>query len=106
MKLLPVAKLNKGALQAIRTLPGGGTTYEPLQGNEKLRAQVAKWSFNWKGNLSEKDILTTAGCMSAISYCLMALTKRGDTISSRESLFLWHITVGSKSGVKYFGNFH
>ena len=37
MKLLPVAKLNKGALQAVRSLPGGGTTYEPLKGNEKLR---------------------------------------------------------------------
>src|SRR5664279_5689796 len=74
MKLLPVAKLNKCALQAVRSLPGGGTTYEPLQGNAKLRTQVARWSFSWKGNLADKDILTTAGCMSAISYCLMALT--------------------------------
>src|ERR1700730_10204541 len=44
-QLLPISKLNKAALQAVRSLPGGGTTYEPLQGNEKLRSQVAKWSF-------------------------------------------------------------
>src|SRR5262249_40611014 len=72
-QLLPVAKLNKSTLQAIRSLPGGGTVYEPLQGNETLRTQIARWSFNWKGNLSADDIMTTAGCLSAVSYCLMAL---------------------------------
>jgi DNA-binding transcriptional MocR family regulator len=98
--LLPVAKLNKGLLQAIRNLPGGGTTYEPLQGNEKLRIQVAKWSFIWKGNLSEKDILTTAGCMSAISYCLMALTKRADTIAVESPCFYGILQLAQSLGLK------
>jgi DNA-binding transcriptional MocR family regulator len=100
MKLLPVAKLNKGALHAIRSLPGGGTTYEPLQGNEKLRTQVARWSFSWKGNLSEKDILTTAGCMSAVSYCLMALTKRGDTIAVESPCFYGILQLAQSLGLK------
>ncbi len=100
MKLLPVAKLNKGALQAIRSLPGGGTTYEPLQGNEKLRIQVARWSFSWKGNLSEKDILTTAGCMSALSYCLMAMTKRGDTIAVESPCFYGILQLAQSLGLK------
>ncbi|HTB25254.1 MAG TPA: PLP-dependent aminotransferase family protein [Puia sp.] len=100
MKLLPVAKLNKGALQAIRSLPGGGTTYEPLQGNEKLRTQVARWSFSWKGNLSEKDILTTAGCMSALSYCLMAMTKRGDTIAVESPCFYGILQLAQSLGLK------
>ena len=99
-QLLPVVKLNKAMIQAVRSLPGGGTTYEPLQGNEKLRTQVAKWSFNWKGNLSEKDIFTTAGCMSAISYCLMALTKTGRYDCCREPLLLWYFTTGTKSGIE------
>jgi DNA-binding transcriptional MocR family regulator len=99
-QLLPTAKLNKAALQAVRSLPGGGTTYEPLQGNEKLRAQVAKWSFSWKGNLSEKDILTTAGCMSAISYCLMALTKRGDTIAVESPCFYGILQLAQSLGLK------
>jgi DNA-binding transcriptional MocR family regulator len=100
MKLLPVAKLNKGALQAVRSLPGGGTTYEPLQGNERLRTQVARWSFSWKGNLSEKDILTTAGCMSAISYCLMTLTKRGDTIAVESPCFYGILQLAQSLGLK------
>jgi DNA-binding transcriptional MocR family regulator len=100
MQLLPIAKLNKAALQAVRSLPGGGTTYEPLQGNEKLRSQVAKWSFSWKGNLSEKDILTTAGCMSAISYCLMTLTKRGDTIAVESPCFYGILQLAQSQGLK------
>ena len=99
-QLLPVVKLNKAMLQAVRSLPGGGTTYEPLQGNEKLRTQVAKWSFNWEGNLSEKDILTTAGCMSAVSYCLMALTKRGDTIGVESPCFYAILQLAQSLGLK------
>jgi DNA-binding transcriptional MocR family regulator len=100
MKLLPVAKLNKATMQAVRSLPGGGTTYEPLQGNKKLRTQIARWSFSWKGNLSEKDILTTAGCMSAISYCLMALTKRGDTLAVESPCFYGILQLAQSLGLK------
>jgi DNA-binding transcriptional MocR family regulator len=99
-QLLPIAKLNKAMLQAVRSLPGGGTVYESLQGNEKLRTQVARWSFNWKGSLSEKDILTTAGCMSAISYCLMALTKRGDTIAVESPCFYGILQLAQSLGLK------
>ena len=99
-QLLPVVKLNKAMFQAVRSLPGGGTTYEPLQGNEKLRTQIAKWSFSWKGNLSEKDIVTTAGCMSAVSYCLMALTKRGDTIAVESPCFYGILQLAQSLGLK------
>jgi DNA-binding transcriptional MocR family regulator len=98
--LLPVAKLNKGTLQAVRSLPGGGTVYESLQGNEKLRKQVAQWSFSWKGSLTDKDVLTTAGCISAISYCLMALTKRGDTIAVESPCFFGILQLGQSLGLK------
>lgn len=98
--LLPIAKLKKATAQAVRDLPGGGTMYEPLQGNEKLRTQVAKWSFSWKGNLSDKNIVTTAGCISAISYCLMALTKRGDTIAVESPCFYGILQLAQSLGLK------
>lgn len=100
VSLLPVAKLNKGMMQAIRSLPGGGTVYEPLMGNEKLRTQVARWSFSWKGNLSDKDIVTTAGCISAVSYCLMALTKPGDTIAVESPCFYGILHLAQSLGLK------
>src|SRR5215217_2514548 len=45
VSLLPVAKLNKAMVQAMRNLPGSGTAYDQLQGNEKLRKEIARWSF-------------------------------------------------------------
>ena len=98
--LLPIAKLKKGITQAMKSLPGGGTLYEPVQGNEKLRTQVARWSFSWKGSLANKEILTTSGCISAVSYCLMALTKRGDTIAVESPCFYGILQLAQSLGLK------
>jgi DNA-binding transcriptional MocR family regulator len=79
-ELLPVAKLNKAMAEAIRTLPAGGTNYENIQGNARLRRQIAKWSIIWDGKLTDEDIVTTTGCMNALALSLMAVTERGDSI--------------------------
>jgi len=99
-ELLPIAKLNKELLRAMREMKGSGTLYEPLQGNENLRRQVARWSFSWKGNLAHDDIVTTAGCISAISYCMMALTKRGDTIAVESPCFYGILQLANSMGLK------
>lgn len=78
--LLPIAKLNKGMLQAIRQLPDSGTAYDDLYGNPTLRREIARLSYTWQGALSHEDVITTAGCMNALSFCLLSLTNKGDTI--------------------------
>src|SRR6478736_622934 len=79
-ELLPIAKLNKGLLNAARELPGSGTHYEKVQGNEKLRRQIARRSLSMGTHFDEQDIVITAGCVEAISYSLRAVTERGDTV--------------------------
>jgi DNA-binding transcriptional MocR family regulator len=79
--LLPLAKLNKEMMQATRVLKDSGTEYEQLQGNEKLRRMIAARAVYWGGNLHENDLITTAGGMNALSFCIMALAKPGDTIA-------------------------
>ncbi|MCP2024944.1 DNA-binding transcriptional MocR family regulator [Flavobacterium sp. HSC-32F16] len=79
--LLPVAKLNKGVITAMRNLEDGGTNYETAQGNINLRRTVAKWSLVLEGKLTEDDLVTTAGAMNAIFNCLKAVTSSGDTIA-------------------------
>jgi len=98
--LLPIAKLKKGLVQAARELPGSGTLYEPLQGNSKLRRQVARWSFSWQGNLAESDVITTPGCIAAVSYCLMALAKRGDTIAVESPCYFGILQLAQSMGLK------
>ncbi|MES2238845.1 MAG: PLP-dependent aminotransferase family protein [Bacteroidota bacterium] len=85
--MLPIAKLNKGIIKAIRNLEDSGTGYEPAQGNLNLRRNVAKWSFTWDGHLKEDDIITTSGALNALFYCLMTVTKRGDAVAIESPVY-------------------
>lgn len=79
--LLPLAKLKKEIVQATRELSEGGAAYESIQGNQQLRRMIAIRSLSWGGKLHENDLITTSGGMNALSFCLMALGKPGDTIA-------------------------
>ncbi|WP_256006727.1 aminotransferase-like domain-containing protein [Pedobacter deserti] len=80
-ELLPIAKLNKGLLQATRELSGSGVAYDTAQGNERLRRQIARWAMNMDARISYDDLITTSGCLNALSYCMMAVTEKGDTVA-------------------------
>ena len=96
--LLPVAKLNKALTHAIRTLDGG-TDYGLIQGNEKLRRQIARGSFTWDGKLDEHDIVSTAGCMNALSFCLLSLVKKGDTIAVESPVYFGILQLAKNLGL-------
>ncbi|MBD1366064.1 PLP-dependent aminotransferase family protein [Mucilaginibacter sp. ZT4R22] len=81
LNLIPLAKLNRSMIEAIRKSPSGNSNYETLQGNIALRKQIAKNAFNWGGNITEEDVVTTQGCMEALIFCLRAVTKPGDTVA-------------------------
>ncbi|CAD0008021.1 aminotransferase-like domain-containing protein [Flavobacterium chungangense] len=98
-ELLPIAKLNKGMVQAMRQLPNSGTSYEEIQGNVNLRKEIARWSFAWGGSLTEDDIITTPGCVSAISHCLMAVTKPGDTIITESPVYFGVLQLAKSLGL-------
>src|SRR5690606_192774 len=98
--LLPLAKLKKEIVLATRTLKGGGTEYEPLQGNVKLRRMVAARSLAWGGNLKESDLVTTSGCMNALVLCLMALTRTGDTIALESPCYPGILHLAASLGLK------
>lgn len=98
-ELLPIAKLNKGMVQAMRQLPNSGTSYEEIQGNSNLRKEIARWSFTWGGSLTEEDIITTPGCISAISDCLLTLTKPGDTIITESPVYFGILQLASSLGL-------
>lgn len=99
-EILPLAKLNKAMMQALRDLPANGTSYEQLAGNELLRRQVARWSTHWGGHVQPDDVITTSGCMNAISYCLMALTKPGDTIAVESPVYFGVLRFAQSIGLK------
>jgi DNA-binding transcriptional MocR family regulator len=81
INLIPLAKLSRSMAEAIRKSPNGNINYENIQGNISLRKQVARQAFNWGGNITENDVVTTQGCMEALVFCLRAVTKPGDTVA-------------------------
>jgi len=99
-ELLPVARLNKAMIQALREMPGNGTSYEQVKGNPELRRQIARWALNWDGRLGEDDLITTAGAMNAISYALMALTKPGDTVAVESPCYFGCLRLLNSLGLK------
>ena len=81
LSLLPAAKLNKSVIHALRNSEDHFLNYENTQGNIELRKQIAKLSFNWGGKIKYDDIVVTSGCLEAITICLKAVTKQGDTVA-------------------------
>ncbi|WP_257657207.1 aminotransferase-like domain-containing protein [Parapedobacter lycopersici] len=98
--LLPVAKINKALVTAMRSLPAGGTLYDDIQGSSRLRRQIARAAFSWGGKLEEQDLVTTAGCMNALAYSLMALTVHGDTIVTESPVYLGVLQLAQSLGLR------
>ncbi len=78
---LPLAKLNKGIINYTKMRNDVGTSYEPVQGNQRLRREIAKWALVLDGKLTEDDLVVTYGAMNAIYNGLMAVTKPGDAVA-------------------------
>jgi DNA-binding transcriptional MocR family regulator len=79
--LVPAAKLNKSVVFALRNAKDHCIGYADTQGNEDLRQQIAKLAFNWGGKIKPSEIIITNGCLEAITLCLKAVTRHGDTVA-------------------------
>ena len=102
VELIPVAKLNKALMEAVRKSVHSCTQYEEIQGNRNLRKQIAKYAFNWNGNVTEDEVVTTHGCMEALAFCLQAVTKPGDMVAVESPNYFGIFNVLKNLGLKIF----
>ena len=98
--LLPIAKLNKELIRAMQALPGNGTRYDETQGNMRLRKSIARFTYSWKGNLTEDDIVTTAGVTNAVALALSVITKVGDTIAVESPVYFGMLQLANSMGLR------
>jgi len=98
IELLPVAKLNKAIINATRSLPQSGLNYDRY-GNINLKKQIAIRSFLWGGKLDANDIIPTAGCMDALSFCMLSLAKKGDTIAVESPVYMGILQLAKNIGL-------
>ncbi|HIQ14495.1 MAG TPA: PLP-dependent aminotransferase family protein [Leucothrix sp.] len=54
--------------------------YDPPPGNKNLRRQIARRMINAGVNIHPDEIIITTGCQEAMTLCLRAVTKFGDTV--------------------------
>jgi DNA-binding transcriptional MocR family regulator len=100
IELLPAAKLNKSVIHALRSSPSSCLNYEDIQGNEELRKQVARLSFNWGGKITADEVVITAGCMEALAISLKAVTKPGDAVAIESPTYFGIYQVMQSLGLK------
>lgn len=98
--ILPAAKMAKAVTHALRTLPNYGIGYEPLQGNTILRQQIGRLSLSWGAAYTGDDVVTTNGCMDALTLSLSAVTKPGDTIAIESPAYHGSMQLAESLGLK------
>ncbi len=96
--LLPVAKMNKAMVEAVRSLPAGGLNYDRV-GNPNLKQQIAQRSLMWGGDVQQDDIVLTSGSMDAISFCLMSVVKKGDSVVVESPLYFGILQLAHSLGL-------
>lgn len=99
-ELLPLARLNKAVMHALRQSKQSCSNYEHVQGNPFLRKQLARQAFNWGGTFSEDDVVVTAGAVEALSLSVKAITKPGDAIAIESPTYFAIFQVMESHGLK------
>lgn len=98
--LLPVAQMKKCMINVMKGKHDSGTNYEPVQGSEKLRREIAKWSIVMEGKIKEDDLVITSGAMNGVYNCLMAVTKPGDCVAVESPVYFGILQAIQLLGLK------
>jgi DNA-binding transcriptional MocR family regulator len=66
----------------------------------RLRKSIARFTYSWKGNLTEDDIVTTAGVTNAVALALSVITKVGDTIAVESPVYFGMLQLANSMGLR------
>lgn len=80
-ELTATRKLNRILASLARQSSDVGASYDIPPGPALLRAQIARRAVATGCNLSPDDIVTTSGCTDAMTLCLRAVCRPGDTVA-------------------------
>lgn len=80
-ELLPTGALARALRAATRHQPGSARAIVTPSGSDTLRREIAKRALDAGHSVSRDDVVVTCGCAEALSLCLRALTRPGDTVA-------------------------
>ncbi|WP_422858683.1 PLP-dependent aminotransferase family protein [Flagellimonas sp. S174] len=98
-ELLPINKIKKAVIEVMHQSADAETKYEPIYGNPDLRRLIAQRSLLAGSNFNLDEIITTSGCMNALTFSLMAISKPGDTVIVESPMFFGVLQLLSSLGL-------
>jgi DNA-binding transcriptional MocR family regulator len=86
-ELLPLDKLSRMLASVVRSDNSLGSTYDQPPGCAPLRVQIVRRMIQAGCTLTPDQIVTTSGCQEAVSLCLRAVCRPGDTVAVESPIF-------------------
>lgn len=87
-ELMPLKQLSR-IMKSMPTdvLQNHISSYDLCAGNLELREEISKKMLGFAGSIPADDIITTNGCLEAVTLCLRAVANPGDTILVESPVF-------------------
>ncbi|HEX8363349.1 MAG TPA: PLP-dependent aminotransferase family protein [Longimicrobium sp.] len=99
-ELLPTRSLTRALIRAMRRDVMGNATSVPPSGLEALRREIARRALDAGGSVSANDVVITCGCAEAVSLCLRALARPGDTVAVESPAYFGTLQALEVLGLK------
>jgi DNA-binding transcriptional MocR family regulator len=99
-RLLPIAQINRTLSRMSRTMPHRVNAYAVPPGVKELRVQIARRALTFGCALTPDEILITNGSQEAITLCLQALCKPGDTVALESPCYYGFLQAMETMGIK------
>lgn len=97
---LPSARLARCLAKVSRELGPAGNLYDIPPGCEALRVQIARRALQAGCAVGPEEVMLTLGAQEAITLCLLATCKAGDTVAVETPTFYGHLQAIEMLGLK------
>ena len=99
-QLLPLDKLSRALATIVRQDNSLGSLYDAMPGCETLRVQIVRRMLQSGCILTPDQIVTTSGCQEAISLCLKAVCRAGDTVAIESPTYFGILQAIESQGLR------
>lgn len=99
-KQLPNGRLARSLARVSKEADWRGNCYDLPPGNLDLRVQIARRALQAGCVVGPDEIMLTLGCQEALSLCLRATCKVGDTVAVESPTFYGHLQAIEMLGLK------
>lgn len=100
-EMLPIKRMQRTVSSVARRDPGLLTKVSVFETNEpNFLRQINRRALSWGGQIDTNEVVVTSSCTEAISLCLRAVAKPGDTIAIESATYFVLLQMIESLGMK------